>query len=98
MENAGGLAAEAVFKGTNNTMDSAALLSTASELVETYGQNARFHVAERMDQAMAAGDGQAYDEWAMIAKAVVLMSMPRAEAPAKVKPATVLPLGRTRAA
>jgi hypothetical protein len=38
-----------------------------------------------MDQAMQAGDGAAYDEWAMVAKAVVLMAMPRGEAP-KAKP------------
>lgn len=66
-------------------MDGTKILATASSILESYGDNAKFHIAEQMDQAMQAGDGAAYDEWAMVAKAVVLMSMPRAEA-AKEKP------------
>jgi len=50
-------------------------------------------VAERIDQAMQAGDAVAHDEWCLIGKAIALMSMPRGEAPAakpKAKPAPVV--------
>jgi hypothetical protein len=66
-------------------MNGTKILATASSILETYGDNAKFHIAEQMDQAMQAGDGASYDEWAMVAKAVVLMGMPRAEA-AKAEP------------
>ena len=75
-------------------MDGTAILTTASSMLETYGADAKFHIAERMDQAMQSGDGAAYDEWAMVAKAVALMSMSRGEA-AKSKPSDIDSLRRT---
>lgn len=60
-------------------MDSSMILTTASSMLETFGDNAKFMAAERMDQAMADGDGAAYDEWQLIGKAIALMSMPRDE-------------------
>jgi hypothetical protein len=56
------------------------ILSSAAELVAAHGDNAKFLVAERVDQALAQGDGEAHDRWCLIGKAVALMLMPRAEA------------------
>ena len=74
-------------------MDPQNILTTASSMLETFGENAKFMVAERIDQAMQAGDAAAHDEWCLIGKAIALMSMPRGEVPAakpKAKPATVV--------
>ena len=74
-------------------MDPQNILTTASSMLETFGENAKFMVAERIDQAMQAGDAVAHDEWCLIGKAIALMSMPRGEAPAaksKAKPAPVV--------
>jgi hypothetical protein len=71
-------------------MDPANILTTASGMLETYGENAKFMVADHIDQALQAGDAAAHDEWCLIGKALALMSMPRGEAPAaKVKPTSV---------
>ena len=68
-------------------MDPQKILTTASGMLETFGENAKFMVAEHIDQAMQAGDAAAHDEWCLIGKAIALMSIPRSEAPAtKVKP------------
>lgn len=68
-------------------MDPQNILTTASSMLESYGENAKFMVAERIDQALLAGDGAAHDEWCLIGKAIALMSLPRAETVAtKVKP------------
>ena len=67
-------------------MDPQKILTTASGMLETFGENAKFMVAEHIDQALQAGDAAAHDEWCMIGKAIALMSMPRGEAaPAKPK-------------
>ena len=80
-------------------MDSSMILTTASSMLETFGDNAKFMAAERMDQAMADGDGGAYDEWQLIGKAIALMSMPRAESLAvKIKPAVTGTIVRKSAA
>ncbi|MGZ5929095.1 MAG: hypothetical protein ACXWLX_07750 [Rhizomicrobium sp.] len=74
-------------------MDPQNILTTASSMLEAFGENAKFMVAERIDQAMQAGDAAAHDEWCLIGKAIALMSMPRGEAPAvkpKAKPAPVV--------
>jgi hypothetical protein len=69
------------------------ILSSAAELVAAHGDNAKFLVAERVDQALAHGDGEAHDRWCLIGKAVALMLMPRAEA---AKPAdAVKPVKQT---
>ncbi len=64
-------------------MDGTQILNTASSMLETHGEHAKFLIAQKMDDAMLAGDGQAYDDWGMIAKAMSLMTMARKEAVAK---------------
>ncbi len=59
------------------------ILSSAAELVSAHGDNAKFLVAERIDQALANGDGEAHDRWCLIGKAVALMLMPRPAETAK---------------
>jgi len=71
-------------------MDGTQILNTASSMLETHGENAKFLIAQKMDDAMLAGDGQAYDDWCMIAKAMSLMTMARKEAAAR--PKTVEPV------
>jgi hypothetical protein len=68
-------------------MDGTFILNTASSMLETFGDKAKFHIAEEMDRAMEAGDGAAYDQWCLVAKAVELMAMTRQEA-AAAKPET----------
>jgi hypothetical protein len=63
-------------------------LNTASSMLETYGDSAKFHVAAEMDRALETGDGAAYDQLCLVAKAISLMSMTRQEA-AAIKPAKV---------
>ncbi len=63
-------------------MDGTTILTTASSLLETHGENAKFHIAQKMDDAMLTGDGKAYDDWCMVAKAVNLMTLTRVEAKA----------------
>ena len=84
-------------------MDGTFILNTASSMLETFGDKAKFHIAEEMDRAMEAGDGTAYDQWCLVAKAVELMAMTRQEAatakPAKTEKADKPPaIGRFRAA
>jgi len=69
-------------------MNGTAILNTASNLIETYGDGAKFHIAEQMDRALESGDGATYDHLALVAKAVALMSMTRQEA-AQAKPEKV---------
>jgi hypothetical protein len=64
-------------------MDGTQILNTASGMLETHGEHAKFLIAQKMDDAMLAGDGQAYDDWCMIAKAMSLMTMARKDAAAK---------------
>ena len=45
-----------------------------------------------------AGDGQAYDDWCMIAKAMTLMTMARKEAAARPKTVEPVSLGVFKAA
>jgi len=66
-------------------MDGSQILNTASSMLETHGEGARFLIAQKMDDAMLAGDGQAYDDWCMVAKALELMTMARKEAAARPK-------------
>ena len=47
---------------------------------------------------MLAGDGQAYDDWCMVAKAMNLMTMARKEAAARPKTVEPMPLAAFRAA
>ena len=61
-------------------MDGTTILTMASELLEAYGDNAKFHAAEQMDHALETDDGAAYDQWCLVAKAINLMSMARTEA------------------
>ena len=79
-------------------MNGTAILNTASNLIESYGAGAKFHIAEQMDRALEAGDGATYDQLALVAKAVALMTMTRQEATAAKKPekmpAPVLPTFR----
>jgi hypothetical protein len=73
--------------GIQKNMDPQNILTTASSMLETYGENAKFMVAEHIDRALEAGDGAAHDEWCLIGKAIALMSMPRGEnLAAKAKP------------
>jgi hypothetical protein len=65
------------------------ILSTAAELVAAHGGNAKFLVAERIDQALANSDGEAHDRWCLIGKAVALMIMTQPAADA-AKPADVV--------
>jgi len=37
-------------------MDGTAILNTASSMLETYGDGAKFHIAEQMDRALESGD------------------------------------------
>lgn len=60
-------------------MDNTAILKTAASLLEAHGDKAKFLVAERIDQALEAGDGGQHDFWCLVGKAVALLSMPRAE-------------------
>jgi hypothetical protein len=81
-------------------MDGTFILNTASSMLETFGENAKFHIAEEMDRAMEAGDGAAYDQWCLVAKAVELMTMTRKEnaaaKPEKTEKADKTPtIGRT---
>ena len=64
-------------------MDGTAILNTASGLLEAYGENAKFHVAEQIDFALQSEDGAGYDHWCMVAKAISLMTMARAETAVK---------------
>jgi hypothetical protein len=64
-------------------MDGTAILNTASGLLEAYGENANFHVAEQIDFALQSEDGAGYDHWCMVAKAISLMTMARTEAAVK---------------
>lgn len=66
-------------------MDGTVILNTASTMIEAYGDGAKFHIAEQIDRAMEAGDGAAYDQLCLIAKAISLMTMTRQEA-AAIKP------------
>ena len=66
-------------------MDGTKILNTASSMLETHGESAKFLIAQKMDDALLAGDGEAYDDWCMIAKAMNLMSMARKEAAARPK-------------
>ncbi len=65
------------------------ILTTAAELVAAHGDNAKFLAAERIDQALANGDGAAHDRWCLIGKAVALMILTRPATEA-VKPADVV--------
>jgi hypothetical protein len=77
----------AAHRANQTHMNSAKILTTASEMLETYGDSAKFVVAEHIDQALQDGDGAAHDQWCMIGKAVALMSVPRPDArPAGSKP------------
>lgn len=69
-------------------MDGTIILNTASDMIEAYGDGAKFHIAEQMDRALESGDGVAYDQLCMVAKAISLMTMARQEA-ATIKPAKV---------
>lgn len=66
-------------------MDGTKILNTASSMLETHGESAKFLIAQKMDDALLAGDGEAYDDWCMIAKAMNLMTMARKEAAARPK-------------
>ena len=66
-------------------MDGTQILNTASSMLETHGESAKFLIAQKMDDAMLAGDGQAYDDWCMVAKAMSLMMTARKEAAARPK-------------
>ena len=74
--------------GHQKTMNGTAILNTASNLIETYGDGAKFHIAEQMDRALESGDGAAYDHLGMVAKGISLMTMARQEA-AATKPVKV---------
>jgi len=66
-------------------MDGTVILNTASDMIQAYGDGAKFHIAEQMDRALESGDGVAYDQLCMVAKAISLMTMARQEA-AVVRP------------
>ena len=93
MSRHGVLAAACSFlTGFTKHMDGKQILNTASSLLEAHGESAKFLIAQKMDDALLSGDGQAYDDWAMIAKAMSLMTMARKEAAARPKNAEpVLP-------
>lgn len=55
------------------------ILETAAELVAAHGDRAKFLVAEHVDRALTADDGEAHDRWCLIGKAVALMSMTRSQ-------------------
>ena len=73
-------------------MNGTAILNTASSMLETYGEGAKFHIAEQMDRALESGDGATYDRLCMVAKAIALMTMTRQEvAAAKPEKAAAVP-------
>ena len=77
--------------GHQKKMDGTVILNTASSMLETYGESAKFHIAAQIDRALEAeeGDGARYDgELCLVAKAISLMTMTRQEA-AAAKPAKV---------
>ena len=77
----------AAFIGLFRTqMDGTAILNTASSLLEAYGENAKFHVAEQIDFALQSDNAAEYDHWCMVAKAISLMTMARTEAVKKPEP------------
>jgi hypothetical protein len=81
------------FWAFRKNMNPQNILTTASGMLETFGENAKFMVAEHIDRALEVGDAAAHDEWCLIGKAIALMSMPRGEnlaAPAKPKAAPVV--------
>lgn len=69
-----------LFGTFGNVMNGTEILTTASRMLETHGANAKFLIAQKMDDAMVMGDGQAYDDWCMVAKAVHLMAQTREDA------------------
>ena len=79
-------------------MDGTQILNTASSMLETHGETAKFLIAQKMDDALLANDGQAYDDWCMIAKAMSLMSTARKEAAARPKLVEPVSLGAFKAA
>ncbi len=60
-------------------------------MLETYGDGAKFHIAEQMDRALEAGDGATYDRLSLVAKAIALMTMTRQEAAQAAKPEKAAP-------
>ena len=66
-------------------MDGTVILNTASDMIQAYGDGAKFHIAEQMDRALESGDGATYDRLSLVAKAISLMTMTRQEA-ATIKP------------
>ena len=76
-------------------MDGTAILNTASSMLETYGDGAKFHIAEQMDRALESGDGATYDRLSLVAKAISLMTMTRQEAAAIKPEKAVAPILRT---
>jgi hypothetical protein len=74
--------------GHRKKMDGTVILNTASSMIETYGESAKFHIAAQIDRALEVGDGAHYDELCLVAKAINLMTMTRQEV-AAAKPAKV---------
>jgi hypothetical protein len=89
----------AAHRAIQTHMNSAKILTTASEMLEAYGDSAKFVAAEHIDRALQDGDGAAHDQWCMIGKAIALMSVPRPDAkaagskPVADKPAESITIG-----
>ena len=79
-------------------MDGTQILNTASSMLEAHGETAKFLIAQKMDDALLANDGQAYDDWCMVAKALSLMTTARKEAAARPKTVKPVSLGAFKAA
>lgn len=62
-------------------------LTLASEMIEQFGEHAEMLAADNMDAALQTGDGESYDHWCLVAKAVALLTRHHPEpVKAKAKP------------
>ena len=59
-------------------------LNLASEMIEQFGEQAELLAAQRMDAALQADNGESYDEWCLVAKAIALLTRHHPE-PVKTK-------------
>lgn len=59
-------------------------LTLASEMIEQFGQHAEMLAADNMDAALQTGDGESYDHWCLVAKAIALLTRHHPE-PVKTK-------------
>lgn len=59
-------------------------LTTASDMIEQFGEQAEMLAAGHMDAALRADDREGYDEWCLVGKAIALLTRHHPE-PVKAK-------------